>query len=403
MPSLLPPLLLTSEPNSFARKTFETRIPRIVNETLAANDFPPAIIANLRALHDEIIGGALQPLIENAPDKNFWNDSARAFIGKTWLDVPWFWAEAFFYRRILEATRYFQPGEWHKRDPYANQKLNELDAAMPVLHNALANLPDNDAEIFRALMHADLWGNRIDLSLWGGKTIAALRVRARRENDHDYLLVDDTARVWEHLTLTPTLSLAGRGSARVDFVCDNAGTEIAFDLALADFLLRVNRAQQIVLHLKAQPLFVSDAMIADVEHTLVAFAQADARELRDLAARIQIARTENRMILTDHFFWTTYHFFHEFPDDLRADLARARLVIVKGDANYRRLIGDCKWNPLTPFALATDYFPAPVVAIRTLKGELIVGLRDGDAERVRAQDPDWLVNGSRGVIQFHKF
>ena len=388
----LPPLLLTSEPNSFARKTFETRIPCIVDETINANDFPPAIDANLRALHDEIIGGALEPLCEDAPDKNFWNDSARAFSGKTWLDVPWFWAEAFFYRRVLEATRYFQPGDWYHRDPYANQKQHELDAAIPALHHALANLPSDDAEIFRALMHADLWGNRIDLSLWGGKTIAGMR--ARRANDHDYLLVDNTLRVWEHLQ---------SHAARVDFICDNAGTEIAFDLALADFLLRANRAEKIVLHLKAQPMFVSDAMIADVEHTLSAFAQAEARGLRELAARLDRARAENRMVLTDHFFWTTYNFFHAFPDDLRADLARARLVIVKGDANYRRLIGDCHWRATASFENAVNYFPAPVVAIRTLKGELIVGLRDGDAERIHAQDPDWLVNGSRGVIQFYNF
>jgi hypothetical protein len=41
-----------------------------------------------------------------------------------------------------------------------------------------------------------------------------------------------------------------------------------------------------------------------------------------------------------------------------------------------------------------------LVALRTLKSELIVGLRVGEAERYREQDPDWLTNGQRGVIQY---
>ncbi len=390
----LPPLLLTSEPGSFARKTFEQRIPRIVDELCAANDFSPDILANLRALRDEITHGTIRPLVEDTPDKNFWNDSARPHLGKTWLDVPWFWAETFFYRRVLEATRYFQ----HRRDPFANQKQRELDAALAPLASALANLPRDHADAFRALLHASLWGNRIDLSMWSAQSVATMR--EARQHERDNLIVDDTARVWEHLTFTPAVSLKGRGSGRVDFICDNAGTELCFDLAFADFLLRANLAAQIVLHLKPQPYFVSDAMIPDVEYTLDTLAQSDARDLRELAARIRLAQNEKRMFLTDHPFWTTHKFFRDLDADLRDTLAHARLVISKGDANYRRLVGDCHWDLTTPFASAVDYFPAPVVAARTLKAELIVGMRGEDVERLRTQDAEWMVNGKRGVIQF---
>jgi hypothetical protein len=40
-----------------------------------------------------------------------------------------------------------------------------------------------------------------------------------------------------------------------------------------------------------------------------------------------------------------------------------------------------------------------VVALRTLKAELIVGLGQGDAERLGQSDPKWMVNGRRGVVQ----
>ena len=90
------------------------------------------------------------------------------------------------------------------------------------------------------------------------------------------------------------------------------------------------------------------------------------------------------------------------PEDLCATLARSDLVISKGDANYRRLIGDCHWDPTTPFESAAGYFPATIVALRTLKAELIVGLAPGQAEQLQTEDPSWRVNGKRGVIQFLK-
>jgi len=35
-----------------------------------------------------------------------------------------------------------------------------------------------------------------------------------------------------------------------------------------------------------------------------------------------------------------------------------------------------------------------------LKGEIIVGLKEGQAEKIAAEDPDWLINGLRGIIQY---
>lgn len=46
------------------------------------------------------------------------------------------------------------------------------------------------------------------------------------------------------------------------------------------------------------------------------------------------------------------------------------LVFVKGDANYRRLIGDRLWPTDTPFSDVAGYFPTRLCALRTLKAEL---------------------------------
>jgi hypothetical protein len=119
----------------------------------------------------------------------------------------------------------------------------------------------------------------------------------------------------------------------------------------------------------------------------------------DLAGRLADALARGAMKLATHWAYTTSLFYYQMPDDLAESLAAVDLVLVKGDANYRRLLGDAHWPPATPFAQTVSYYPAPLVALRTFKSELVVGLGAGEAERLAAEDRDWLVNGKRGVIQ----
>ncbi len=376
---------MTSEPGSFARRTFQVRVPKIILDTIEANDFPPDIVRALQALRDEILHGVIAPLREDAPDRAFWDDATRPFVGNSWLDVPWYWAESYLYRRMLEATRYFQPGDWFHRDPYQNQKDAELkpDAGPYTLDEVLRALPAGRAPRFDTLLHASLWGNRTDLSynMTRGAP-GSLAVEQERAN----IIVDDTTRVWAHL------QTIRRG--RVDFLCDNTGTELLFDLALADFLLREEFAARVTFHLKPQPYFVSDAMSKDADAAIAALARGE------LGQRLEQARAQRRLLFAEHWFAVTPLFYFEMPEDLGAEIAEADLVICKGDANYRRLLGDAHWDPTTPFAEAVAYFPATLVALRTLKSELIVGLPRGKAEQLRAEDADWRVDGKRGIVQF---
>ena len=360
----------------------------MVNDIIAWNNYPSKIVAALRALRQEIVSGRISPLIETAADVEFWNQNAAQYMGKSWLDVPWYWGETYFYRRVLEAVEYFQPGDWFHRDPYTQPKHEELEPnhAPRALNSTLELLPTDEGKAFNFLMHAALWGNRTDLSL-----LEVKRDTLALEHERANILIDDTERAWQRLQSV---------GDNVQFICDNAGTELFFDLALADFLLQTKLAEQVTLHVKPQPFFVSDTMIQDVSESLDVMKQSDKPLLRDLSQRLSAAMSAGRFILREHPFWVTSFFFRSLPDDLRATLARASLVISKGDANYRRLIGDCHWEPTTPFASIVDYFPATIVALRTLKGELIVGLKPGEAEKLDAEDPMWRTNGKRGVVQF---
>jgi Damage-control phosphatase ARMT1-like domain len=73
--------------------------------------------------------------------------------------------------------------------------------------------------------------------------------------------------------------------------------------------------------------------------------------------------------------------------------------VFKGDLNYRRLVGDLHWPPTVPFGETVAHFPAPVVALRTLKSDVAVGLDPDAVSRLDAEAPDWRVSGRYGLIQ----
>jgi hypothetical protein len=204
----------------------------------------------------------------------------------------------------------------------------------------------------------------------------------------------------------PVSRLPSPAGGRIDFICDNAGLELLLDLALTDFFLSHGWAEQVTLHLKAQPTYVSDATLADVDMSLTAMQSgqgatvgATAELLIAVAQRLQSYRAEQRLQLQPHVFWNSSRFFWDIPPALQTELTQADLVIIKGDANYRRLVGDHRWPTTTQVAAAVPYFPAPWVSLRTLKSDPIVGLPPGLAQQLDQADPEWRVNGKRGIIQ----
>jgi uncharacterized protein with ATP-grasp and redox domains len=385
----LPPPLMTSEPGSFARSTIVERKPQIIRQVIEDNNYPPHIVGALEAFRQEIASQPMQPLHEQAPDVAFWNRELAAYQGKTWLDAPWYFAETFFYRRLLEAVHYFQPGPREGHDPFGKQKRQQEEAAVERLAESWSQLADVEPEVvFEALLHSCLWGNRADLSNYTVALRASSGLAAREERRH--ILTDHTDEVGE---------LLASSLPRVDFVNDNVGLELLFDLALADFLLVQGMAREVVFHLKARPFFVSDAMPKDARATVALLRMAPDAAVRELGARLHEHLAGERLVLKDHPFWTSCLMFRQMPPSLRTELERSNLVILKGDVNYRRLLDDRHWPHTTRLEEVADYFPAPFLVLRTLKGEIMIGLKPGQAEALAAEDPTWLINGKRGIVQ----
>jgi len=298
--------------------------------------------------------------------------------GATGLASPWFFAECNVYRQLLAACRYWETG----RDPFAVAKARELAGEGP--WQSLAALDElaeaAPPERIDALLALSLWGNRADLSHSVGTAFG----RTGAEED---LLVDDRARV---VTLAP--------GGDVHIVTDNGGSELVMDLALADAWIS-DFAAQVTLHVKMHPTFVSDATAADVWATLGAMRERGGSPAR-CAERLVSAFTREQLRIVPDFFWNGPRFLWEIPARLVRDIERATLVVVKGDANYRRAVGDAIWPDTTTFAQASAYFPAPLVCLRTLKSDALVGVPRPRMDALDVSDPQWRVNGRRGLIQF---
>jgi uncharacterized protein with ATP-grasp and redox domains len=372
-------------------------MPEIARRTLAENNFPPAIKSRVQALINEIPDVPIRLLKqETGPDAASWETATHPYLGQDWLQPPWFFVETYFYRRLLEATGYFGPGQGEGLDPFAYQKRQGLLAAGPVI-SAISNRLQAWLDLgwqettCAALIAIDLWGNRADLSLWPVDA-GDQAMQADWEGAEAQTLVDDTARVTRYLN--------DHKGARVDFMVDNAGLELVADLALADYLLATGAARTVCLHLKMHPTFVSDATITDVQETAAFLAAEADPAVAAFGSRLTEYLAGSRLLLRDHPFWTSPRAFWEMPADLRQDLSQSQLIISKGDANYRRLLGDRHWPYTTSFQAIMAYTPAPLLALRTLKAEVAAGLSAEQISRLNEEDEKWMVNGRWGVIQF---
>jgi hypothetical protein len=391
-----PPPLMTSEPGSFARKTIVERKPQILREVSRAHPYPPQILADLASFADEIASRPIRPLRDGpagaAPDVALWNEAWAAFEGRTWLQVPWYFAEAFFYRRLMEVVQFYGPGPWQGVDPFAPQKAAELERALSGFLAILEQPQPDPCRAFTLMLYDALWGNRADLS---NRTISATADEGLMDRHGDRLLTDDTSRVWRHLVEDPPARVP---PVQVDIVTDNSGLELLLDLRLGDWLVGAGLAQ-VRYHLKRMPFFVSDARICDLEHTLDRLAHSSPVG-RGLASRFRRAIEAGAITLCDDPFWSTCLSYHQLPAHIVRELAQSHLVLFKGDVNYRRVLDDRHWPYTAHMADIAWFFPAPLCVLRTLKGELVVDLEPGQAEALAAADPTWMINGQRGVVQF---
>ncbi|MBK8020415.1 MAG: protein-glutamate O-methyltransferase family protein [Chloroflexi bacterium] len=382
-----PAPIRTDISNAFAHHTVSVRLPSIARETLRLN--PDVEPETLEALAHDLETNAAIP----HPSDPEWAGLFASHLGETWQNSEWFFAEFYFYRRLLDAVGW----EQLRRDPFAPNKQEEFSgkAMRTAISVAFELSPADYRDRLIDRLIRSLWGNRIDLSM---KHV----MQHGAQGEDDEVLADDREAAVD-------LLMQKRGGT-VHLIADNTGTELAMDLLLIDALLDAANeedgvAEQVILHVKAHPTFVSDATRNDA---LTLLAELGGRgtitrgfgaQAADATERLQHALMEGRLTIRSDEFWNQPRFLFDLPPHLHELFSGAALVIQKGDANYRRAVGDAIWEVSTPFEAVTSYFPAPLLALRTLKSDAVVGLSTGQAEALDKHDAQWRVNGRRGVIQ----
>lgn len=380
----LPPRIPVGMSESFPHSVFHERHPRLIEQVIGAHPYEDRQRRALRRLLTESTTGVLEGLDGDPADRRQWQEWGRPWWGRPWGEVPFLWAESYFYRRLLAAVEYFEPGIWHGIDPFGPAKNAEL--AGPTVEaelSALADLArsgDPDA-VGEALVKSAVWGNQADL---GFRLTTASDARTA-------LLVDDTAFLWQ--------TLVENERATVAVIADNAGRELLPDLVLIDHLLTARGVAGVTLHLKPRPYYVSDATMADLLAVLAVLCGHPDEYARQIGLRLRRAIANGVLSVRAHPFFCAPLEFRDMPAELAAELAGSTITILKGDLNYRRLVGDRFWPPTTDFAECVAYFPAPVLALRTSKSDVAVGLSADQVERLDRADRRWRTSGEHAVIQ----
>ncbi|XP_052747953.1 damage-control phosphatase ARMT1-like isoform X2 [Galleria mellonella] len=210
-----------------------------------------------------------------------------------------------------------------------------------------------------------------------------------------------------------------------DIVCDNSAYELFSDVCVAHFLVSQKIVQKVRFHVKKIPWFVSDVTPRDFNYLLQQCKNATYRRevpsdpapegaaeprvvtsdnLRTVAQQWQQYIDDGTFIVMCDDFWTSPHVFKDmkrYDSDVYRKLQFAVAVLFKGDLNYRKLLGEKNWNPTTGFETALQGFtPAPVIALRTVKADLICGLPKGKYEQLSKINEKWMETGDYGLIQF---
>ncbi|KAI1171743.1 hypothetical protein F4777DRAFT_36178 [Nemania sp. FL0916] len=404
----------------------------------------------------------LTPITDDGfPDVALYNHELEKLGSPTWFTVPWLYCECYLYRRM--STYFRLSTHWKSYDVFARQKINTFRSSRPAVLELAARYKDlvlqmeadkqrknstgsgdDDHEEARRLLFVEmceicLWGNATDLSLLTSLTyedIQKLQGSEARKASEQNIVVNDLAAAYATLKQAQK---EGKKERRVDIVLDNAGFELYVDLILAGYLLASGLATLVVLHPKSIPWFVSDVLPGDFAALLSALAdprsfyetpsaeeqhqgktppplsEKEAEELTFLFREWARLHAEGQLILRPNRFWTHAGSFWRLPaeeGDLLDDLKTSELVVFKGDLNYRKLTGDAAWDPTTPFTEAIGPLGpgsgVNILALRTCKADVVVGLQPGEDEKLRAMDGGggdsgarkWAWSGKWAVVSF---
>lgn len=362
-----------------------------------------------------------------------WNkayDDLKLELGEdklTWFKGPWLYAECYMYRRIREAMLLCK-SPLSQYDPFEKAKLEAHELSLksvcqlitslcPLNYSDEKNKPDLMRHRFNICMEALLWANKNDLSLSSGNDVSSKvkNLVDLLESFKSNILCDHSDELWRFLNELKKKKLSSNGPVCIDIILDNCSIELASDLIISDFLLRNDFVDKITLHAKAYSWFISDVTKHDFDHLIRQLQSSNSLIINNFLKRLDsYMNVEQRLVLEhENPFWTSPYSFDKMekisPELYTYFKQNSSLVFLKGDLNYRKLIGDLNWPFETPLANAIRGFrPTSLCAVRTLKSDIISNLDTNEAtnenfalvKKQLGNSDKWMTTGDYGIIQF---
>ncbi|EEY63283.1 uncharacterized protein PITG_21292 [Phytophthora infestans T30-4] len=286
--------LVANVQDTFAHTTCTERMPQPADDLVNNAEVPlPSIFPEQAA---------------KSPTSKHW-ESLLAGKGYRWQNSPWFLVEQYMFHLILLMTSYYST----HFDPFNYSKVAELKGDTPwsVLQAAVkistqvGSGPQSHRDQFKRFMIFSLWGNKAD---------------GTNDNDQVMTFLEQKARNNGAKTLS------------VEYISDNIGSELLLDLAMADHMLTHNWCGKVTFNVKAEPIYVSDVMAADVDQHILEM-QRDTRttEVRSLGKRLAEYSRNGQIVTRPDTYWNQYTYYWEMPAELQTRVAReATLVVLKG-------------------------------------------------------------------------
>lgn len=384
---------------SFAKFTVENRFPKIFKE-VCSEEYDSFIenhkVGDECVLHSDISGvDELKNSISSYKDYTI-----KDFFEK----APFFLVEFYFYHLLLSLRNYDKlkfDFFAAKKDADWKDKAEDFSSKLSVLFEDFEETDEKKFskqekqefnerknEHIKSILYYSLTSNTGDLS-----QLHEIRSESVK------CLCNETEICQDYLNVTNPYS-------RFDIICDNSGAELFSDIYLSVFFLVYGLAKKIVFHLKSCPFFVSDATIDDFSKLVSALTKNGKNtELLDFISKKKIE------VWTSDF-WVEPYYFDKMPDDLKNHFDKSNLVIIKGDLNYRRLVGD--FNNYTDETKSSIKFETleercffknksnkniPLVAPRVLKSDVFVGIDTVFEAIGRNSDSQFKTDGKWGVVQ----
>lgn len=225
------------------------------------------------------------------------------------------------------------------------------------------------------------------------------------------LIIDDTCKFQKFL-----LNKDKQKGKKAVYVLDNYGPEFLSDLLFGRYLIQWCGYEEVEYCVKQIPIFVSDTTVHDVENALsnpqmTTYLSLNA-DGNDETVKINTKDhsiefifpsgadvRRGRMVFTTSPEWHRPELFSVSGNIFRRWNVdeNISLIVIKGDMNYRRLVGDKNYDYSDSIEDKICYINKNVLILRSLKSNVILGVESNDIKSVK---PNWKTSGEYGIIHF---